>query len=324
MYIAVYVLKDILWIFVALLLLDSVQLLFFKLHFQSKAFSVNPMRISRKHIGQIMAYSLPMGVYALTNALSREMNKLVIGGLTDTETMAIYGNCSRILPFDIIVVSFATVLIPYIMRYVSGNRKEDATKLFCNYMKIGYYSVWILGVAVLITSKQVISLLYTEEYVQGNTVFVIYVIDSMIKFASMHLILTAAGKAKTIMTYSAVSMVLNLGLNILLYYGVGINGPALATLVTTALYTLVILWKSIKVIDAKWTDVFNVKDLISFALILSVTGAVFYWINYAMLHYGAHWFISMLISAGGFCVVNLLINWKRISGALRAVNELRN
>jgi O-antigen/teichoic acid export membrane protein len=209
------------------------------------------------------------------------------------------------------------------MRYVSGNRKEDAAKLFCNYMKIGYYSVWILGTAVLITSKQVISMLYTEEYVQGNTVFVIYVIDSMIKFASMHLILTAGGKSKTIMTYSIISLGLNLVLNILFYYLIGINGPALATLVTTALYTFMILWKSIKLIDVKWTDVFDVKDLISFALILAVTGAAFYGANYVLLHVGVHWFISMMVSAGGFCVVNLLINWKRISGTLRAVNELR-
>ena len=140
-----------------------------------------------------MKYGFPMGIFALTNTLTRDIDKLIIGYMSDTETVAIYSNCSKVLPFDIIVVSFATVLIPYIMKYISQNQLENSILLFKNYLKIGYYTVWTFGAAVLVVTKQAICFLYSSEYLVGEPIFILYVVDSMIKFASMHLILTASG-----------------------------------------------------------------------------------------------------------------------------------
>ena len=322
-YVTVYILKDILCVFVALILLDALQLLFFKVHFRSVAFLISPIRMSWTYISGILAYSIPMGIYVMTSTLSREMDKLVIGRLTNTETLAIYANCSKILPFDIISVSFATVLIPYIMRYVSGNRQEDATKLFRNYLKVGYYSVWTFGVAVLISAGQVIAMLYSQAYLQGKTVFIIYVIDSMLKFASIHLILTAGGKAKTVMVYSMATLGLNFVLNILFFYGFGMNGPAVATLATTALYTYMVLRKSVGLIRAKWNEVFDIKDLVTFAISIFLMGTAFRGINRWLCNLEIHQFIAMLVSSGGFCFSILLINRKRIITTLQQVNSLR-
>ena len=322
-YVAVYVLTCIIWIFCALILLDVLQIMFFKMHFSREGFVVRPYKLSGKSIRPILTYSMPLGIYSITNMLSREVDKLIVGRMTDIETLAIYANCSKILPFDIVVVSFTTVLIPYIMRYISGNENDKAATLFSNYIKIGYYSVWILSAAVLITSEQVISMLYAEEYISGNMVFVIYILDSMLKFASMHLILTAGGKSKLIMLYSFATMILNLLLNIVLYFALGIAGPALATLFTTAIYTYLILRSSVKLIGVKWTDVFDVKDMFSFAAMLVITGAVFFGINHFLLDSDINKYVAMLVSAGGFCVVNLFVNLKRIGSSLKAVNQLR-
>lgn len=322
-YICVNMMNSVAYIFVTLILLDLLQLIFFKLNFAANDFTICPFNVSVSYIKQILTYSLPMGMFAITNMLSREIDKLVVGRLTDTETLAIYANCSKILPFDIIVVSFATVLIPYIMRYISSGEKSKAAMIFSNYMKIGYYSVWILGVAVLITSNQVITMLYTETYVQGNTVFIIYVLDSMLKFASMHLILTAGGKSKQIMLYSLATMLLNLILNIALYFAFGIVGPALATLFTTGLYTYFILRSSVKLIGVKWKDVIDFKDMASFSATLMASGIAFYVLNQVLLNVSVNQYVAMLISAGGFCILNLFVNLKRIMKTLQSVNELR-
>lgn len=323
MYISVYVLKDIVWIFVCLIALDLLQLLFFKFHFGKEGFLVNPFKISKSLIKPIIAYGLPMGVFALTTQFSREIGKLIIGRLADTETLAIYTNCSKILPFDIIVTSFATVLIPYIMQFVSGQKKDEAVKLFQNYMKIGYYSVWILGTAVLITSGQVLALLYSEEYMIGKPIFVIYIIDSMLKFASMHLILTSSGKSKLLMVYSIMSLGLNAVSNIVFYYLFGIIGPAIATLIVTVLYTFLVLRSSVKILNTKWREIFDFKDMFAFIICLAITGVVFFIINTKLLDFGVNQYIAMFISAGGFGIINLLINFKKIMNALKAVNSLR-
>ena len=175
MYVSVYVFENIIWIFWSLILLDVLQLLFFKLLFAKDGFWVNPFRFNIKKVKAILTYGLPMGVFALTNQLTRDIDKLIIGRFSDTETMAIYANCSKLLPFDIIVMSFATVLIPYITRYISEKKKEETVKLFSNYIKIGYYSVWILGTAVLITIYLIVCLnllvciLYLHQVANQNS-----------------------------------------------------------------------------------------------------------------------------------------------------------
>lgn len=322
-FVAVHFFQSITMIFALLIVLDVIQLVLFKAFFAKECFCVNIFKASAKQIRPIMAYGLPMGVYALTNMLSRELGKLVIGRMADTETMAIYTNCSKLLPFDIIVVSFATVLIPYIMKYVTGGENQKAVALFRDYMKIGYYSVWIFGVAVLIVAPQMVSFLYSDKYLSGTTVFMLYVVDSMIKFASMHLILTAAGKAKSLMTYSLVCLAFNTILNIVFYRWLGLIGTALATLLVSLLYTLLVLGKSIKTLDTRWRDIFDLRDMLVFSAGLVASAIVCYFGNRLLLQLGIHRFVVMIFICGAYCSINFVINFKKITRALKSINSMK-
>jgi O-antigen/teichoic acid export membrane protein len=250
-YLSVHVFKSLKAIFAVLLLLDLIQLVFFKLFYARDGFLVNPLKGKGAFVRPILAYGLPMGIFALTNMLTRDIDKLVIGYMASTETLAVYANCSKTLPFDIVVASFATVLFPYIMKYVSMGDWTSSARLFSNYLKIGYYSVWMMAGAVLITSCQAVSFLYSDAYLPGNTVFILYIINSMLRFASMHLILAASGNTKKLMIYSLVSLLLNTVLNLVLYRLLGVTGPAIATLIVAVLYTFLILQKTIRVLKVR-------------------------------------------------------------------------
>ena len=321
--VAVYIFKNIFFIFASLIVLDVLQLLLFAFFFSKENFKISLLKGDISFFKPIMQYGLPMGVFALTNTLTRDIDKLVIGYMSNTETIAIYANCSKMLPFDIIAVSFATVLIPYIMKYVSQGEKDKSVLLFKNYLKVGYYSVWIFGVAVLIVAKQAIMFLYSSDYLQGEMVFILYVIDSMMKFASMHLIMTARGKAKMLMLFSLISLGANMVLNILLYYLLGTVGPAIATLIVTAGYTIAILHRSIIILDSRWHEVFDFKDVITFILGLGVTGGVFYTINRFLVNKGLNIYASMVINMVCFGLANLLINRKKIKMVLKEINTLK-
>ena len=322
---AVYIFNNINVIFISFIVLDVLQLLLFAIFFSKESFKISLVRGELSLFKPIMQYGLPMGVFALTSTLTRDIDKLVIGYMSNTETVAIYSNCSKILPFDIIVVSFATVLIPYIMRYISLGSKErmNSIRLFQNYLKVGYYSVWVLGIAVLIVSEQAISFLYSDEYLPGKSVFILYIIDSMMKFASMHLILTASGKAKMLMRFSLISLFMNLVLNIGFYFVFDFIGPALATLVVTAAYTIAILYKSINVLNAKWSEVFDFTDIFRFVICLVCTGLLFGVLNQILLRNGMHQYLTMILIMTGFCSVNLLININKIKHVLKSINTLK-
>ena len=321
-YISVVVCKDILMIFILLVALDFAQLLFFKIYFAKEGFCVNPFRFNIKYIKPILTYGVPIGIFALVSSLNREVDKLIIGRVTDTETLAIYANCSKILPLDIVVLSFAVVLFPYIMKYVSSKEYDNVQVLFSNYLKIGYYSVWILGGAILVVPEQVISFLYSSEYLVGKTIFILYIIDSTFRFASIHLILTAYGKVKTLMYYSLIALLSNIILNIMLFYTIGIIGPAVATLIVTLIYTIAILHKTISILHYKWLDIFDICDISVFMTSLIATGVISHYINVLLLN-NINEYIAMFVSISIFCLLNMILWYKKIFIALKAVNNLK-
>lgn len=321
---AVKVFNNIFVIYILLIALNLVQLYIFAVYFKKEGFSINPMRIKRHFVRKILAYGIPMGIFTITTALTRDIDKLVIGYMSNTETVAVYTNCSKLLPLDIIVASFATVLIPYIMKYVSVGDKRNAAKLFKNYLKVGYYSVWTFGVGILIVTSQAISFLYSSEYLTGKYVFIIYIIDSMVKFASMHLVLTASGNSKLLMKYSIISLVANAVLNILLFKTIGLAGPALATLIVTLIYSIMIMRRTIKILGVKRSDILEIKDILLFIITLVICGALFSVADRELLKIGLNQYIAMIMTMGGFGILVLIINFKKIMNVFKAINSLKS
>lgn len=322
-YLAVYVFENLIWIFVTVFALELIQITFFIVFLGKKGIRVNPFKFSSSKIKKILTYALPMGIYALTATLTREISKLVVGRMAGTEQLAIYTNCSKILPFDFLVTSFAVVLIPYIVKYVSSHDKEKSEKLFSHYLKVGYYSVWILGTMVLIAPETIISFLYSDEYVAGKVIFIIYIFDSMLRFASMHLILTSANKSKNVMIYSLIALGLNLVLNIAFYYMFGLIGPAIATLIVAAIYTYLILGKSIKIINTRWRDVFNAKEILWLVFTLACLWGAMFELNILLVNVGLHRYLSMMLCMAIFGFSALGIHFKKISAILKNINSFR-
>ena len=150
-----------------------------------------------------------------------------------------------------------------------------------------------------------------------------YIFDSMIRFASMHLILTAANKSKNLMIYSIFTLILNFVLNIVFYYLFGVTGPAIATLIVAIVYTWLILHKTIKTLDTSWTKVLNLKEvgrLIASLVIFWGVGAL---LNKLLLKVGVHEYLSMIISMAVYGLSLLVMHFKKIFGVLKKINKFR-
>ena len=322
-FVAVFVLQNLLFIFLGLILLEIGQLILFNCFVSRQGVSVYPWRISARHIKEIFSYALPIGIYTITSSLARELDKLVIGKLETTEVLAVYTNCSKLLPFDVLVISFATVLIPHIVRAVTSRDNIKGIALFSSYMKIGYYSVWIMATAVLIAPQTVISLLYADVYAIGTGIFVVYVFDSILRFASVHLVLTAANKSKLLLVYSVLSLAINLVLNVALYHMIGIIGPAVATLISSVIYTWLILRQTRKILHAKWGEIFAFKEMLWLILTLGLGWLLASEINTGLLYLGINKYIAFIISAGLFGCGMLAIHFKKIFTVLKEINTFR-
>ncbi len=302
-------------------LLDIFQILFFAVTLRRSGCRIRFRRVNFHLVKTIFSYCAPMAVFTAVNALNRDLDKYLIAVMTDTETVALYTNASKQLPFDILAASFCTVLLPEITRLVSQKDFREARALYRVFLEITYISTTMLCGAALAVAPQLIQLLYSHKYVGGLSVFCIYILVDMIRFASITLILSAAGKTKQLMLLGLAALGMNGLLNVAFYHLMGINGPALATFSTSLVTGIVLLCMSARELEGKLRDFFHGKYLLSVAAESVLGVLVFSALGRWLAAKGVWYVFVVLIVCGSYCIAFLLLNGRRLMRDLKLLNR---
>lgn len=302
-------------------LLDMAQICVFMLILKKNQCVIRIRSADFSLTGQILQYCIPMAVFTMINTLNRDCDKYLIALLTDTQTLAVYSNASKVLPFDIIMSSFCTVLLPQITRLVAAKEKSRATSLYRMFLEIAYISTTILCCAALSAAPQLMELLYSAKYLSGLTVFGIYILVDLLRFTNITLILSAAGKTKTLMLMGMGALSANAVLNILLFRGMGMAGPAVATLLTTFATGVLMLHLSARELGTKIGAFFDVRYLLIFVLENLTAMVVFSGLQKVLVSKGFSYFSILIVVCGLYGVTMLLLNGKRMLRGLKEINR---
>ena len=321
--IACFITKNIKTIFIILLFLDVAQVVFFMWMFSKRNFTISIRKLDKRLLKQILAFSIPMAIYVLTNELVRDIDKYVISFFSDTSTLAIYTNAAKLLPFDLITQSFITVLIPIVTRQIASHDYLKAHETFKAYLRLGYTATWILAFGVVINAKEAMQVLYDPKYLPGLSVFIIYLFVDMIKFANTSLILTAKGKTKTLMICSLCALGANFILNVILFKLFGLIGPAIATLIVTFCLISVLLLIGGKEIETSIIYLFDWKEMIIVIIELLVVGCICYLLKMTLYRFISSSLLILLITYVIYFFLMLIINKKRIMDCFRTINKMK-
>jgi len=307
-------------ILTATLVMDLLQVLFFGVILRQNQCPIRLRSINLQLTGRILHYCIPMAMFIMMRAVNRDLDKYMIGIWTDTETLAVYSNASKPLPFDIILQSFVVVLVPKIIRLVADNRQGRALSLYRSIMEIGYLATGTLCLAALAAAPQLMKLLYSDKYVSGLTVFCLYILVDLLQFANMTMVLCAAGKTGTLMMVGFGTLGLNAVLNVVLYYQMGIAGPALATLLTTLLTGVLIMAFSAKALGAKFRQLFDWKFLLLFLFESGVVFLLSQWLRTWLVSMDWHYMIILIVVCGLYAGTFLMLHGKRLKRNIRELN----
>ena len=320
--VVVTVVNDIAVVLVATLILDVTQIALFWLIIRKNGCKFRFSAFNLSLTGKILSYCVPMAVFVAVNALNRDIDKYLISLMTDTETLAIYSNASKQLPFDIIMTSFCTVLLPKLTKLISVRENFTATVLYKKFLEIAYVSTGILCCAAIAVAPQLMNLLYSDKYMSGLKIFIIYILVDLFRFTNITLILSAAGKTKWLMLTGVGSLVFNASANVLFYNLFGITGPAIATLLTNILLGIMMFFMNSRVLETKVKAFFSLKHLLVFFCESVVLTTVFAVLSSKLENCELHYFIIILISAGAFVCIMAVLNGKRFLNSLKQVNKL--
>ena len=183
-------------------------------------------------IKTILKFSIPLGLASMVGTLNVELDKFVIGGFMDTESLAVYTNASKEMPVTIIASSITAVLLPQMARLLKKNENKKAVELWGHATYLSFTIIVFLSFALFVFAPEVMNILYSEKYLDGVSVFRVYSLLLILRCTYFGMILNSTGNSKLIFYSSVGALVLNFGLNYLCWYAFGFIGPAIASVVS--------------------------------------------------------------------------------------------
>ena len=271
--IATFYTESILTIIALTLICDIAQVLYFIIDLKKHSIAIQLKKFSKQLCWPILSYAVPMAAFVVINALLRDTDKWIIGYFSNSEELAIYTNCSRLLPFDILTASFFTVLVPIVTKYINQD-KPKVCQVYGDYLNIGLILTSILvGIAICL-SRDLLLCLYDEKYLPGLGVFIVYLLVDLSRFANVTLLYSASGNAQKLLHIVIATFLINLLLAIVLYKVIGLLGPAIATLITMIFsYGLYIRGGS-KILNFSIMKLFDYKSFILIVIEVCIVGYI--------------------------------------------------
>ncbi|MDD3254186.1 MAG: oligosaccharide flippase family protein [Lachnospiraceae bacterium] len=289
--------------------------------FVRSGFSIRPRLPSKEILCGILKYCLPMAAYIAMNSLFRDSDKLIIGRFESTEMQAIYSNCAKILPLDVISSAFCTILVPKMTQCLSRNQPENAARIFANYLKIGLLSTATFALAVALCPDQAIFFLYSADYLKGKNVFVLYNLVELIKFANVTIVISAVGRAKTLMMISAVALGANLLISLALYEWLGFIGPAVGTVIVTMLTVIALLTVSTKILRVSFLKILDLKFVGGYVLKAGASALVCLLLKKVLINAAMNQYFVLFAVCGLFCLLMLAINLRQLKRCLLQIDR---
>lgn len=320
---ACFLTRTIVTVLVVILLLDIAQVLYFAFMFRKDKYLIRVVDADYHCVKEILTFSVPMAIYVMTNSLSRDIDKYVISVFASTEALAIYSNAAKVLPFDMLTSSMITVLIPVITRFINQKKFDEARSVFKLYLRIGCILTCIFAGGAVAVSKHLMLFLYDEKYIAGLPVFIVYLFVDMIRFANVTTILSGAGKTKTLMIISIVTLALNGGFNVISYQFMGMIGPALTTIALTVLMTLALLHFGAREIHSTILNLFDLKEIALIAVEIFIFGVEARYLTQWLEGLGLPTFLVFGVSYACYLGMMLGLNAKRVVGCLKSLNAYR-
>ena len=323
---ACYAFENIAVVLIFQVIADVIQIAYFGIILRNNNCKINILKYNPALIKEILTYCMPMAMFAVIKSLNRDSDKFVISFFTDTETLAVYANAAKLLPFDIIMTSFITVLIPYITRYIAEKKYTQCQNLYKAFLELSYLTTTILAVGAICVGPELFRFLYTEKYAVVSfaiPVFTIYILVDIVSILNITLIMTASGKTKAIMWASFFALFANIVLNIGLFLLMQEIGPAVATLIVTFVQGLVIISMSAKQIKMDVAEMFDMKSLSCFFAEIVVMAVVVVYLRRALVLLHLPNTVIMGVCYAAYLLPLLCVNLNKIRKCLKTINNCK-
>jgi len=201
---------------------------------------------------QILLFSIPLLLAGITNTLTANIDKYMLGFLLGAKEVGIYRSAVEYAQIpNLALMSVNLFFGPLIANLYYDNRKTELAKMYHLATKaITVFSFFVFGIIVLFSTE--IMGLAGKEFREGGTVLILVALGQVFNasIGSVALINTMTGHPKLTFIASFTSLISNIILNSVMIKSFGMNGAAIATMVSiiiTNLVSFIFMYKNLKI-----------------------------------------------------------------------------
>ncbi len=190
---------------------------------------------------QWKAVAFPLLLVAGSNVILNRTDVFMIGSILTLKDVGIYGACLRISTLVLFGLTAAIAVVsPYIAEFYHKGEMEKLRKIIKNSTK-GVFIATLLFVLLLSVFGNMIFSFFGSKFINAYMPFLILMIGHLFSasFGMVSIIMTVTGHEKQAGRIVLSSVFINIFLNYIFIKYFGINGAAIATVITTIIWNYI-------------------------------------------------------------------------------------
>ncbi len=230
-------------------------------------------------MGEMLRYAFPLGLAFMLGTLTLQLHALIVASLCTPEQFAVYINGAIEIPvIGIVVGSITTVLFAEMSNAVADGDKSRALDLFRSAAVQSACILFPTMVYFALAAEPFITLLYSAEYRDSVTPFLIYLAVLPPRIVVYGAALMALGMSREVLVRSVFDLLINAVLCYLFVSLFGYNGAALGLIATLYCWTVPYnLHKIAQGYGVRWHRLLPWRDLAK-VMAISLVAAPVAWV----------------------------------------------
>jgi O-antigen/teichoic acid export membrane protein len=189
---------------------------------------------------EIIIYSLPLMFASMMTTAIHEIDIIMIKHYLDNASVGIYNIASKIATFPAyLLVIFNISFAPLISRYYHDQKIEELKKIYTQSTRILMIFSFVIILAILLLREYLLGF-FGEEFLFAKDVILYRSIGQLVNSSvgSVWYMLSMTGRQKLNMFGMMGAAIINIILNLALIPNIGINGAAIASMITISLINI--------------------------------------------------------------------------------------
>ena len=253
-------------IFMAITILQSIIVMFLFFYIK-RNYPINRNALSLSILKEQISYSLPFGVAVALNTVCSRIDKLVCISYLSVEEYATYSVAFFGIPGIMQIYDSICQTNVQNMAFEYRKQPSNVITIYKDFIiKTLSFSVPIIFV-VCIFSKQIVTFLFTEKYVESTVYFQLYIFTFIFGMLGSGTILRATGKTRYSMYVYLISSMICIPCTYILIIKWSINGAICSALINTILPKILQIIIEMKLSKFSFKIYFPLKSILKIFLI---------------------------------------------------------